>query len=110
MKELTEEMERDIKDYLDKIDNMNENDKRDALRLLFVKHLHLENSEFLLGKYEFNCIISNAKTNFVNQSTHVTVEGKDIQQEHKRIICIAQAVIGELRKLKVLHKVVKFKK
>lgn len=106
---LPEEIDRDIIDFLDKIEHLSVNDQREALRLLFIKHLHLENSDFFLGKYEFNTIISKAKTNFVQQSTKPVIEDLEIRQEHKHILAIIEATIGELRHLNILHKIVKFK-
>ena len=50
---ITQEMEQDITNFLNKIDILNQNDLRDAIRLLLEKHLQLEESDYLLDKFNF---------------------------------------------------------
>ena len=107
---LKEELERDIKDFVDKIDKMNDNDKLEALRNLFIKHLHLEEAEHFMNKFNFNAILASAKSHFVDLSNATHIDESKLTPEQLPNYCVMLATIGELRKEKVLHKVVKFKK
>lgn len=109
MNNISDELDYEIKEYLEKIDNMSYNDKLDALRNLFIKHLQLENSEFILNKYNLNSIESSSKREFTEMPTKLILKGTLVSPEKRKILAIIQATIGELRHIKTLRKVVKFK-
>ena len=107
---ISEELDREIKAFLEKSDNMNSQDKLDALRNLFVKHMQLEESCYIMDNHNLFNIVSGAKNVFANDlPTTVSIQGKKVQYEEKRIISVISATIGELRRIKTLRKVVKFK-
>ena len=106
---ITQEMEQDITNFLNKIDILNQNDLRDAIRLLLEKHLQLEESDYLLDKFNFHSIVSRAKNDYVGLPTRVDIEEYSLTYEDKRLLCIVNATISELRQINVLKKIVKFK-
>lgn len=118
MTELPEEVEQDITHFMKKLENMADKDIKETLRLMFAKHLQISNSDFLLTGNNLHNIISNAKDFFVKLPTVVYLDGLEDKNrldqgifkhdDQLRIISIAEAVIGELRRTKILGRPVKF--
>jgi hypothetical protein len=107
--ELTEEMENDIRHFIEKCDNLNDNDKRELLRSILAKHLHLEGAEFNLTKFNFINIMSKSTKNFVDLAVKTRIQDKELTPAQLPTYCIINATIDELRKEKILKKPVKFK-
>lgn len=118
MTKLPDEAEQDITNFMKKLDNMKDCDIKNALRMMLGKYLQIMDSDFLLTKHNLQNIISEAKSNFVNLPSEVYLDG--LENKHKltqgttrddnqlRIVSITQAVLGELRKEKILGRPVKF--
>lgn len=118
MTKLPDEVEQDIVNFMKKLENMRDLDIKEALRLMLAKHLQIMDADFLLTKHNLYNIISNAKSNFVKlpsivyldglENKNQLIQGPTGDDDQLRIISIVQAVVGELRREKVLGRPVKF--
>ncbi len=118
MLKLPDEAEQDILNFMKKLDNLRDQDIKQALRLMIAKYLQITESDYMLTRHNLHDIINGAKTNYINLPVEVYLDG--LQEKHKikqgrlaeedelRIISITQAVVCELRKQKVLGRPVKF--
>lgn len=110
MREIDDELNTEIHAFIRKIESMNNADSIDALKMLFIKHLQLKESEHLIGKYELNMIRSKAIQNYVDYSTEIFLEDKKLTPQEVNLMHAVEATIGELRRCGALKKLVKFKK
>lgn len=117
MLNLPNEVEQDVVNFLAKLEHLDDEDSRKALRLLIAKYLNASESDFLLTKCNLFNITSQAKTNFVQLPAKVYLDG--LENRHQlvqngcggdelRMVSIIQAVIGELSREKILCRPVKF--
>lgn len=100
-----EQVERDISDYLDKEQNLSENDKRKYLRALFEKHFEFEKLDYMLNYHDFFSIISNAKVNYNNVKPEIS--GRQLYPSETPQAAIIEAVIMHLNGKGILKKLVK---
>lgn len=104
------EIELEIINFLERQDNLNKDDKRETLLNIFIKHLHLQDSEHLLGKYEFLSMVDRAKGSIVGREVRIELEDRELSYEEKNMLTIMEACIVELKRSGALNKNVKFKK
>ncbi len=112
------EAELDIINFMKKFEHMRDEDIKNVLRLMLAKYLQIVDSDFMLTRHNLHNIINDAKSNFTQLPSEVYLDG--LENKHKltqgnsrgdselRTIAITQAVLGELRKEKVLGRPVKF--
>jgi hypothetical protein len=100
-----EQVERDISDYLEKEENLTENDKRKYLRALFEKHFEFDKLDHLLNYHDFHDIISMAKTNYNN--VKLEISGRQLYPSEVSQVAIIEAVATHLNAKGILRKIVK---
>lgn len=100
-----EQVDRDIADYLQKENNLTENDKRRYLRALFEKHFEFQQLDHLINYNDFHDIISNAKTNYNNVKLEIT--GRQLYPSEIPQVAIIEAVVMHLNGKGILRKLVK---
>jgi hypothetical protein len=100
-----EQVYREISDYLDKADNLTDNDKRKYLMALFEKHFEFEKLDHLLNYHDFHDIISNAKSNYNN--IKLEISGRQLYPSEVPQVAIIEAVAMHLNGKGLLRKIVK---
>jgi hypothetical protein len=112
MSKLKEQLEVDIKRFLENIENQNENDKLQTLRNLFDKYLHLNTSDYLMDHSDLFSIISSSKKKFSEENVPVKLGSNKrvVNQQDLPNLFIIEATIGHLKKKDCLKKMAKFDK
>jgi hypothetical protein len=89
-------LENDIINFFKNIEGQNTNDKRNTLRLMMEKYLHLNSSAFLMDKHDLEMIISEAKKKIVIKSfpTHIGKNKARVNQDEQVPLAIIEAAIG----------------
>lgn len=100
-----EQVFREISDYLEKADNLTDNDKRKYLMALFEKHFEFEKLDHLLNYHDFHDIISNAKANYNN--VKLELSGRQLYPSEVPQVAIIEAVAMHLNGKGLLRKLVK---
>jgi len=104
------ELEVDIKRFFEQIETQDSNDKKETLRLLMDKYIHLSKSNYIMDNHDLNTIMSNAKNLFV-QKTFPAFLGKrkvQVSQGEQSNLCVIEATIGHLNKKDCLKRMPKF--
>lgn len=112
MKNLKEQLDVDIRRFIENIENQSQNDKVQTLRDLFDKYLHLNTSDYMMDSYDLNTIISNAKNKFANDTFPIYLGSKKrlVSQHDLPNLCVIEATVGHLKKNGCLKKMPKFDK
>lgn len=118
MKKLPDEVEQDILNFIKKFDHMEEKDLKDALRLMFTKHLQIVESDFLLTGNNLYNIINKAKDNYIKLPSEVYLDGLEHKnrltqgtsgnEDQLKAVCLVQATLEELRNEEILYRTIKF--
>lgn len=105
---ITDELEADIKEFADNATDLDRQSRLEGLRKLFIKHMKLQDDEILF-EYQNVFNVSNTCVNsFINQSGRVHISEIQLSEHEKRSLAFMEATIGELRRLKILNKNIKF--
>lgn len=112
MSSLKEQIEVDIKRFLENIDSQSRNDKTESLRTLLDKYLHLSTCDYMMDYHDLRSIVSNANSKFQNSSLpiHIGNKKQKVRQEDFGNYCVIEATITHLNKNDCLKKLAKFDK
>ena len=110
--ELKEQLNSDIIRFLENIKNQTKNDQIKTLKQMFDKHIHLNNSDYLMDSYDLNRIIGSAKTKFVNDNLKIYLGERKVKVPPGDVanLLVIEATIGHLNKIGCLKKLPKFDK
>jgi hypothetical protein len=100
----------DILNFFNDIKNQSQADQILTLRLLLDKHIHLNKSDHLMDKIDFNEIIGNAKKIIIEKTLPIKI-GKNespISENEVLNLCVIEATIMALHKRACLKKIPKF--
>lgn len=105
---LPEELLNDISLFLTKIDELTHSDRKELLLIVLKKHFLLDRSELLLSKYDYDMIISKAKTDFSENAIPTSISGKTIDHKDSINILLIESVINTLNSKGALKRLPKF--
>ena len=110
MTNLKGQIEIEINEAITNMETQTTNDKRETLRNIIDKYVHLSTAEHLLDDHDLREIISGAKTLFANKSMP-TCMGDSIRKTapaDEANVCVIEATISALNKRDCLKKLPKF--
>lgn len=112
MKNLEEQLEVDIRRFIENIENQSQNAKVETLRNLFDKYLHLNTTDYMMDTHDLQSIIGSAKGKFSNDTFPIFLGEKKrkVSQHDLPNLCVIEATIGHLKKNGCLKKLPKFDK
>lgn len=98
--DLKDELEVELKRFLEHIDNQSDDDRLAALKALFDKYLHLTTCDFKLDYYDFQNIINTAQSKFVNDKfpVHLGQQKKKVLDKELANLCLIEAAISYFHK------------
>lgn len=110
--ELKEQLNSDIIRFLENIKNQTKNDQIKTLKQMFDKHIHLNNSDYLMDSYDLNRIIGSAKSKFANDNLKIYLGERKVKVPPGDVanLLVIEATIGYLNKIGCLKKLPKFDK
>lgn len=102
-----ETIEAELKQYINDAQNLSRDDKYVHLKAIFDKHFAMEKTQHLLTMSDFNLIISNAKSNYVQLALPAKISNRDVYASDAPHIAMIDAVISHLNRHDVLKRLVK---
>lgn len=103
-----QEIERDLREYLDKAENLNKQDKLAYLIAIFAKRLEFKKLHHIVNFTDFFRIVGDAKTNFIRMRMPIHISRKRIEGQDNSHVALLEAFVGYLNNKEVLKKLVKF--
>lgn len=107
---LKEQIEFDIMSFFTQIESQNSVDKKETLRLLLAKYVHLTSAEFLMSKADLDSIITLAKMQMASKTFPVFIGPlkKRVQEQEQANLCVIESTISFLNKNSILKQLPKF--
>lgn len=109
---IKEQLEIDIFRFFEQIESQGTNDRKQTLRNLLDKYIHLTKADHLMDAYDFREIIGHATSAMANDNlTRFLPSGPrkvKVSEDDMRKIIIIEATIGHLNKNDCLKRMPKF--
>jgi len=102
------EIEKDLREYLDKEPNLSRQDKLILLQTIFHKHFEVSKLEHLINYKDVFNIFSVARSQYVNRRLPMYISKKLIEPNEAPIIAAMEALIMYLNSKSLLKRLVKF--
>lgn len=103
-----QQIERDLREYLEKADNLRNEDRFKYLKTIFEKHFGTEKLDHMIIRHDLFQIISTAKSVFSNMKPNPDLSGKPVDKCDIPNMAVIEAFISYLNKNNLLNKGVKF--
>ena len=103
-----QQLEREIREYLEKEPNLRREDRLAYLKAIFNKHFEFNKLEHCVNTYDLNEIISGAKNNYSNKRVPVRITKRQVDSSELPHLAIIESFIGYLNRNHLLKKLVKF--
>lgn len=102
------QLERDLREYLEKEPNLNRADRLAYLKSTFAKHLEMTKLDHVVNYRDLFNIFSVARSHMVNGKMPVFITKKKLETPEAAHVAIMEAFISYLNKNEILKKLVKF--
>lgn len=103
-----QQIEKDIREYLEKEPNLRKEDRLTYLTTIFNKHLDINKLEHMVNYRDFLHIISYAKSQMGNMKMPVRISNKQLEPNDAVHIALMDSFISYLNKNSLLKKFIKF--
>lgn len=103
-----EQIEKDLREYLEKEPNLSRADRLSYLKTVFNKHFEIGKLEHLITYKDLFLIFADAKVQFVHIKTPINVGNKKLDNSEVVHMALMEAFIMHLNRMKLLRKNVKF--
>jgi hypothetical protein len=102
------QLERDLREYLEKEPNLNRADRLAYLQSTFSKHLEMTKMDHVVNYKDLFNIFSVARSHIVNSKMPVFITKKKLETSEAVHVAVMEAFISYLNKNEILKKLVKF--
>ena len=102
-----QQLDRELREYLEKEPNLRREDRLIYLRAIFNKHLEFNKLEHVVNKGDLHEILSFAKSHFTGARIPVKVSKKQLDNGEATSVSIIEAFISYLNRMHLLKKHVK---
>jgi hypothetical protein len=103
-----QQIEKDLREYLEKEPNLRKADKLAYLQLLFMKHFGFNKLTHMINKRDLGDVISGAKQTYVNLPTNAAISGISVDKSELPNVAVIEAFINYLNRNSLLIKPIKF--
>lgn len=103
-----EEIEKELREYIEKEPNMRRQDRVAYLIAIFNKHLEIRNLEHVVNYRDYFNILSRAKTLYTKISLPVRLSRKELEPNDSVHITTMESFVMYLNEKNLLKKLVKF--
>jgi hypothetical protein len=104
----SEQLERDLREYLEKEPNLNRADRLAYLKAIITKHQEMTNLEHLVNYKDLFNIFSDARGHIVKSRMPVFITKKQLDTSEAVHVSVMEAFILYLNRMQLLKKLVKF--
>ena len=107
---IEEDLKIDIINFFSHIENQSPNDKRETLKILMDKYIHLSKATYLMDHYDLQAIIERAKSVFSKKTfpCYLGYKSYRVYENDQSNLCVIEAVITHLNSKECLSKIPKF--
>lgn len=105
-----EQIEQELRAYLETDKNLSSRDKFIHLKAIFDKHFAMEKTEHLLNIQDMRSIVDYAKGQFINTQLPMVISKKEIFPSEVPHILMIESTISHLNRVGILRKLAKFDK
>lgn len=103
-----QQIEKDLREYIEKEPNLSRNDRLSYLKTIFNKHLELDKLEHLVTSQDLFIIFSDATKHYIKTKLPLKV-GKKVLEPHESVhMAVMESFIMYLNRMKLLRKLVNF--
>lgn len=103
-----QQIEKDLREYLDKEPNLSRQDRIAYLQTIFHKHLEINKLEHLITQGDTFLIMADARQQYIKLKTPVKIGRKVLDPEEAVHIAVIEAFLLYLGRTKLLRKLVRF--
>lgn len=103
-----DQVDKDLREYLSKADNLRGEDKMKYLRALFDKHFTFTKLDHVIIRHDLASVIGDAKSNMATMRSRPHISGKLVEQCNLTHVAVIEAFIGYLNRNGLLKKHVAF--
>lgn len=105
-----DELTADILEFLEKVDNMKDSDRKELLIAIIKKHLIVHKSDLMLTYGDFQDMVSYAKKQYSTISFPVMIEGRRLEPNEAANYCMFLGVEAVLNKKEAFKRSPNFRK
>lgn len=102
------QIDRDLRDYLEKEANLRREDRLNYLKTIFTKHLDLDMLTHVVNAQDLFHIVSTSKQNFTALKLPLYVSGKRLEHGEVLGVAMIDAFVSYLNRMSLVKKLVKF--
>lgn len=102
------QIEQEIREFLDKADNIRRADHIKYLMAIVNKHFELDKIEHIVTHYDFELMLSNSKSAWVQTAMPMEISTKKVEGIEANYILMMEAFVGYLNRMGLLKRLVKF--
>jgi len=103
-----QQLDTELKEYLEKEPNLRREDRLSYLRAIMGKHLEMSKLEHVVNNYDLFSIISGAKTAYSRLNLPIKITKKQVDSSDVPSVAMVESVISYMNKNNLLKKLVKF--
>lgn len=103
-----EQIERDLREYLDKEPNLSRNDRMAFLRTIFHKHLEVNRLEHVIPYKDFFLMAADAKRHYIGMKVPLKISKHEVDQNDLTHIAFLESFTLYLNRMNLLRKSIKF--
>jgi hypothetical protein len=102
-----QQLDRELREYLEKEPNLRREDRLVYLKSIFNKHFEFNNLEHRVNSHDLHEIMSCAKNDFANRRVPVRVSRKQLDSGDITNVSVIESFVGYLNRMHLLKKLVK---
>lgn len=103
-----QQLDRELREYLEKEPNLRREDRITALKAIFLKHFEFQKLDHVINMNDLWNIIGDAKGQFVNQRSNIFITRKQVDPTQKPQVAMVEAFLSYANRMNLLKKQVKF--
>lgn len=103
-----QQIERDLKEYLEKEPNLRREDRFKYLKAIFDKHFEIHSMDHVVNAGDLFEMLHSAKSGYANHKAPMFISRKRIEANEVGHVSVIESFITYLNKNKLLRKLVKF--
>lgn len=102
------QIEQELREFLEMEDHIRKSEKLQYLMAIMNKHFELDKIDHMVTHWDFDQLMSGAKTVYANTTLPMSISCKEIHDSEVKHILMLETFIGYLNKHKLLKRLVKF--
>lgn len=103
-----QQIDRDLREYLEKEPNLNRSDRLLFLKTIFNKHLEVTKLDHIVNHMDFFNILSEAKRGYSRVKLPIALTRKQLEPNETPHVVLIESFVSYLLKMNLLKKIVKF--